>query len=1079
MRIYGYKNVTQLEKSKFWGEIKGMPHFCVAEVLTVGMKNFYGREKFTVLSTIDMLTSIVFQEWCSVSNDIKRYKDISLYVNDLKDKNVNPNLLNALSKNKRNLLEAVKYLFETEEIVVNEKVNKDILYDLGNASNEVQDVFKNNIFKEILNSLDLADNKEHWRPDWVQEKWINHQLPTVLRKCIIEEIRKNMSKINQDIGVVSEDALLKDFENLFNSFGQYEPSEKILKKYKCDKEEVLKKMGYSREEIEYLRKQVYETRDYSQYNKLIFHGIYRLKPIHVKLFKELEKAGFEVILLNCYNSEFKKVYGFWKTFYREIIKMFEVTSSNIVFDDTDGTNHRKIGTKIGQIIEGKDISLQEKIQRSDIAEDFKYEVRKLVKLFEDNREYTTDSLLKYAQENAEYKDIVVEIIKYLTKRSKVFIEYDSTMQFVQYVSERFDETKDSNGKRHIGMMKEQFYGANGTDMNSIFQVFYPDEFGQKPFFSYPIGQFILSLYNMWDTRSDSLIINDTDLIECLNLDGWIMESPHQVYEKIRFYIGLEKEKKGLSVEQFIDRIDTLICIKKNNKEKKGTLEAIERITALSLSEEQYENFKQVIYTIERIANKIFKGKNKKLKSKDHYLKMIATLNEERGWKQLSGEEKKILDEIEQRLLANEEDEIETDLDTIKDTLTYYMKHNIGNNISWLVRDLDQIEGDILSEAARVKKIESQEKCYHFALLSNENMLDTTESKLPWPLTEDFVSNKENITLMNVVTKNNVKYKRCLLFQGLYYLINDTKIKLKLSYIRYQDDKIHTPYYLLEQLLDIIQYKEDSKELGEIILKKETNQCNHEIDISWDKKAKEIMSCCPYKFMYSYGLKMPPEQYTNELQVKFYCGMLIKNWIIKYAIKVKKEYPNLEDEKFIEVVDAWVNGASDKLIKFYNEQQTEIKKEIRTLPDTITEMLGAYLVSAEVTKLINNNYIYLLEQRIFNKLDKAKEKYCVNMDVQLNGYWYKKTQEYELFKNEKMPIQIKKRIDYKNDGDKYINEFLLNKNEGMYFNKFGTIGEYKIMEDICKYCSFKETCLYSYRADAKYLLRESEKIKFKN
>ncbi|MGN2370183.1 hypothetical protein ACTFJW_08980 [Clostridium cagae] len=597
------------------------------------------------------------------------------------------------------------------------------------------------------------------------------------------------------------------------------------------------------------------------YKSIVFHGLYRLQPIHIRLFKELENAGYEVILLNCYNGEYKRTYSFWIDLYKSLINLFNITNRNIKMDKVDGVNHRSIGTIIGNLIEGKDTEGCFLIGRSSIGQDLNVDVSDIKEIFKNDQKYSIKELLGMEKKCPQYADTIKGIIAHLIKKSNLFVKYNSTMQFVECVSGIFDQTMSGQGKHKISAMKEQFYGAKGTEMNNIFQVFYPDEFGVKPFLSYPIGQFILALYNMWDVSNNQLILNNIDLMECLNLDVWKGISPNMVYEKVKAYIGLEKENTGLTIDEFLHRIDKLA--EKQRIKSDWVEDKLDNLSFFYINENKYKEFKNVINNIDKIAKKIFLD-TKKQTSKDHYVNMIKVINEEKEWKKLSSEEKKIIDEIDVRLNRISDEEEKTDLDTVRDTLTFYLSNSIGSDINWLVRDLDQIEGDILSEAARAKKCKLQEKCYHYSMLSNENMTESDLQELPWPLTKEFVVSKEKAELFHIINRNNVKYKRCLLFQGLYYLIDNPLIKLKLSYIEYENDRKYTPYYLINHLMNIIDYSDKDHFYNNLI---EQVSLPILINEKWNIKAKKVMLCCQKKFMYSYGLDNPSEQYNNEIQVK--------------------------------------------------------------------------------------------------------------------------------------------------------------------------------------------------------------------
>lgn len=1038
MRIYTYKNAIQLEKSEYWDELKKHPHFCSSEVLSIGMKNFYGRKNFSCLSTIDKLINVIFPTWMATNNEVKRYKDISKYINELDNDKIESNIIYTFKKNKRNVLEAIKYIFETEDIIKESGYDTDIFNSLEVKSSYILDTFKTYILKNIIEQVSY---KDYWRPDWIIDNYTENSLNNAIHECNIIEIKNIVKKVyNLKKSPHSTETSIRLFEDLFDKFGKYNPKRSILNDLGCEKDKLLTILGYSDIELEYIRNNtIYKENNYS-FDKIVIHGLYRFKPIHIRLIKELESAGYEVIVLNCYNDDYKKVYSCWNELYINFSKVFPISSIKQSLEDD--VTHRNIGILFGDLVEGKKINIDKTIKYEDVSNNLNINYQHKFDIFNEKDNYSKDDLLLIRNDKSKYSESVNMIIDDLIQNSKLFLQYNSTMEFVNYVSKIFDLTKDTKEKRHIGKMKEQFYGVNGTEMNKIFNVFYPDEFGVKPFLSYPIGQFILSLYNMWDIKQNRVILNNVDLIECLNLEVWHQIIPIKIYDKIKDYIGLDKEINGLSVNDFLTRIDNIINLKKHNY-----IKDLEKFSFFNIDIEALEKFKQVILNIERIACRIFESSDNQT-SQEHYSKMIKILNDEKEWKELSSEEKKLIKEIDNRLDSISEDEEKSDLDTIKDTLSFYLANDIGSDINWLVRDLDQIEGDILSEAARAKKSELDIKCYHYSLISNENMLENNLEILPWPLTKEFILNKDLLNLFESIIGNNVKYKRCLLFQGLYYLIYDPIIKLKLSYIKNDGDNINSPYYLLNQIVDVIDYSEKDFYYNPLVLNyKDFYYVSEKSNLNktWDVKASEVMSCCPRKFMYSYGLDNPSEQYLDEIQVKMYFGRIINRIIINEWNEINNNY-SIDSKLKVKTIKEKISST-----EFYQK---------------IKEYLGEYINISELKSIIDTQYNYLIENNM-----------KVNFDEQLINCWNKKVGEYDLFKLPNgTPIYIPNRIKFINSNySEYINKYLLHQNEGLDLKKSKNgrtiLDKYKVSKYICMYCSFKNICLYSNRINAQNILKD--------
>lgn len=86
-------------------------------------------------------------------------------------------------------------------------------------------------------------------------------------------------------------------------------------------------------------------------------------------------------------------------------------------------------------------------------------------------------------------------------------EYSTVMEFV-------------HGMKHVSEQGYRIYSANPNTANQILKDFYPEEYGERKILSYPIGQFISTLNQMWDEDLQDIILDQEKLIECF-ASGWL------------------------------------------------------------------------------------------------------------------------------------------------------------------------------------------------------------------------------------------------------------------------------------------------------------------------------------------------------------------------------------------------------------------------------------------------------------------------------------------------------------------------------------------------------------------------------
>ena len=130
-------------------------------------------------------------------------------------------------------------------------------------------------------------------------------------------------------------------------------------------------------------------------------------------------------------------------------------------------------------------------------------------------------------------------------------------------------------------------------------------------------------------------------------------------------------------------------------------------------------------------------------------------------------------------------------------MAYYLKQEAKKGISanWIVRDFEQIDGDVLKSRKQNKDI-----VYHFACLSDNDMNVTRRDRFPWPLDINFfeVAQEPIDWKYQVYVKSRREYKNFKRY-ALIYGLQFNRVKFKLSYVKNVDDKENDMFYLLKIL----------------------------------------------------------------------------------------------------------------------------------------------------------------------------------------------------------------------------------------------------------------------------------------
>ena len=389
-------------------------------------------------------------------------------------------------------------------------------------------------------------------------------------------------------------------------------------------------------------------------------------------------------------------------------------------------------------------------------------------------------------------------------------EFDNITEFSAYVARIFEKAKRSFQEDEerkdspLSYMKEQFYSANNS-VNDILKVYFPEQFGERHFLAYPIGHFFVAVTNMWDSENGGIKIqNMNDVAECL-CSGAIYEenagSLITTFNTAKNYFSRAVTLEGDKDTDGI--IDLLKKLKKQilnlDKGKNEYQEQLRRISYFNLSEDAIANLivaLQSLNTITKLFYEDFENQNNNFK---YFYEKIRDFVEQQVLPAADVESE--FYDIISRLLARLE-EVET-LDTtssfecLKDTMAYYLKQESQRDESanWIVRDFQQIDGDVLKSSTQDAEI-----VYHFACVSDADMNVKREDQFPWPLNIDFFEKAYEPLdwKYQVYVKSRKEFKHFKRY-ALLYGLEFNRCKFKLSYIKNDDDKENELYYMLKLL----------------------------------------------------------------------------------------------------------------------------------------------------------------------------------------------------------------------------------------------------------------------------------------
>ena len=309
------------------------------------------------------------------------------------------------------------------------------------------------------------------------------------------------------------------------------------------------------------------------------------------------------------------------------------------------------------------------------------------------------------------------------------IEFANITEFAGYAASLFENAKQrqeqlGKGTSALSLMTEQLYAASGR-VNDILRAYFPEQFGERHFLDYPLGHFFVSATCMWDmenqcTKVDSL----SDIKECLECGIIAEERQGQHINSLNQVIPfIEKESTLRGVISKLKRLRKYVNRGEDDLKRVGYM-AITKddlnalITALDeldqIIYQFFSDFKNGGDNFRRFYQRI----------QDFISKRVADLDE------LDDEMRVVIDMLLQRMKQSDLPDTGTFI-CLKQTMSYYLSQedSLVKGAHWIVRDFEQIDGDIL----RSHHQKADETCYHFCCLSDKDICAAKDERLPWPL----------------------------------------------------------------------------------------------------------------------------------------------------------------------------------------------------------------------------------------------------------------------------------------------------------------------------------------------------------
>ena len=643
---------------------------------------------------------------------------------------------------------------------------------------------------------------------------------------------------------------------------------------------------------------------------IVFNGIHQFSPMILRAILNIAEYR-EVVLMFNYNDKYSKVYETWLNVYSQFDEKIEISNEDAEsFEPINDS--QMLGVQLAQMLEGT-LSVSSRIPLSN---------------------------------------------------AKVIV-FDNTTEFARYVSDHYEEAlrkkKALNDTSHnvLAFMDEQFYAAK-SDVNKILRIYYPEQFGEQRFLNYPIGRFFVAIANMWNVEENDSSAGFRNISECL-LSGIIRGDTdgrlNETFIQCKDYIG---NADYLDLNGVISRLNSLKAAL-GYKLKKNP--SYEKISYFNCKPSDLLELISGLSELRQISNEFFQDFSKNKDSFKVFYKKVSDFLKKRveTEENLDVEFRSILERLLERLNKSDYPDSNPTFSCLRQTMAYYLDQEEKPSARWIVRNFEQIEGDILRSKYSDKNV-----AYHFCCVSDANMSLTHFEQYPWPLTKEFFEGCSDVDsqvfrIYSESRKERANFKRYSLIYGLLF----NKSNLVISYVKNENEKVNELYCLLK-LLGIPE-EDYARQLVALNSLKRVlmNYENVKQKTEYSNEDRLRYYICPNKFAYD-SIINERTIYKDHFMIKKYIAVIL-------AERVYKDLNGILDSDII--IDAAISRTFDSV---KNDFSSIREAEWADILSDAKDMLTNY--SSELKNGITSEFIDCVLSRI--NWTEANDNYLSDESVEI-------------------------------------------------------------------------------------------------
>lgn len=604
-----------------------------------------------------------------------------------------------------------------------------------------------------------------------------------------------------------------------------------------------------------------QTTKASKLSGIIIHGVHQFSPSQIRLITDLEKQGLTIYFLFNYQSKFSAIYDSWMNIYGNFEVQVETDNKDYAIIPPEyQTESYALATALGLLCEGK---------YSPANPDMRASYDK----------YKGCEFLKFAN-LTEYAHFVAARVN--TAKEKYMAKLNPLER----------GTVSSSSRAILGQLDEQVYTAN-RDIHDLLNVYFPEYSKDRHFLSYPIGQFFAGLYRLWDWESGQITFALPTIRECIS-SGLLGPAKAELLLRISYVLEviLERiETYSGSEDSFVEQMTKYLSLYDEVINAPANTRAAEA-KSLSIYDPDTINRQEICFFIEAIKKlndcgiTLFGQSHKDFVEFGEHFKNLEEFIKQRKSDLITEAEVTLINDLLGRFdyVIGTTQKASGTFNDLRQGLYFYLKQKQEDNSSdWIVKNFEQIDGDILQSRKQNNIHRSKlaagdrthkRKVYHFATLSDRDMNVSIDNLLPWPLTDQFILKAYapidlQFQVYYSALSERTSFLRYALFYGLYF----NQCDVRLSFVEQIQDEITEPYTLLSILgIDPTTYDGNSSQdpLGMQV----TPEAGALGPVKPSSYNLMSMMLCPHRYLMEYVVEAKPVANSDFLYQKVFENALI-------------------------------------------------------------------------------------------------------------------------------------------------------------------------------------------------------------